>query len=299
MSTETATPKIATARSSWVIWIVPIVALLVGGYLVFRELAARGPDITITFSNGSGLEAGKTQLVSRGVIVGSVERIDLSPDLSEVKVRARLHASAAELAREGTRCWIVRPKIGVGGISGLETIMKGPQIELEPGDPPGAPTKSFEGLDERPLALREGYAYRLHFPHKGSISEGVPVLFRGVEVGVVKSVELAPDGTELIAEIRVDAPYFRLVRQNTVFWDSGGVNMKVGLLGAKIRTGTLDDILSGAIEFATPPKDETAPIAADGSEFRLYREADEDWLKWVAEIPLDAEEVSPDQSGKP
>jgi paraquat-inducible protein B len=268
------------------IWIVPVVALLVGGYLVYREMASRGPEITITFSNGSGLEAGKTHLVSRGVSVGLVEQVDLTPDLSQVRVIARLNASAADLAREGTRCWIVRPKIGVGGITGLETIMKGPQIELDPAPDPGAPVERFQGFDEAPLVEKDGHDYVLHLAHKGTVQPGVPVLFRGLEVGVVRSVELAPDGTELLAEVRVDEPYFRLVRENTVFWDSGGVNMKVGLLGAKIRTGTLDEILSGAIEFATPPKDEGKPVAARGSHFQLHAEADEDWLKWVTPLPM-------------
>lgn len=279
-------PQIVATRTAWLVWIVPLVALLVGGYLLYKEFAGRGPEVRVTFVDGSGIEAGKTPLIYRGVAVGKVEKVRLLNDQSRVEITARLEKSAQAMAREKTRFWVVRPRISTTGVSGLETLMRGIRIELQPGS--GPPAFRFTGLEEAPSrgGLGTGRIFYLHSPNRGSVQEGVPILFRGVEVGEVISVNLSRDASEVIFEIVVDEPYFSLVRPGTVFWDAGGVDLKLGLLGARIRTGSLDSILSGAVAMAVSPESAEVPAAESGSSFELYPEPEDKWLEWSAKIIL-------------
>ncbi len=280
-------PEIVPARSSWLVWIIPLIALFIGAYLITKEFSNRGPVITITFQEGSGLEADKTKLISKGVVVGVVESIQLSENLKNVVVKARLQKSMGSLAKTETRMWIVRPVFDASGFHGMDTIMNGPYIEVEPGQ--GKSQRIFEGLNQRPRNSQESHAYILHTDRRITAQPGVPVIFRGIEVGNVDTVQLSEDSTEVLVGITIEEPYFRLIRKGTKFWDSGGVDMKVNLMGARIKTGSLESILTGAVEFATPPSAASTPVAHSGSHFRLHQKVDEKWLEWEAsiELPLD------------
>jgi paraquat-inducible protein B len=286
--TEThPTPELSKPRNAWLVWVVPLIAVLVCGYLLYREFAEKGPLITVSFEEGSGIKAGYTDVLFRGVVVGGVEEIYLREDLSSVEMKIRLAKSATNLARQGTRIWIVRPEISARGITGLDTLMSGAYIELDPGE--GPPKREFTGLNSAPTQDAESRFFTLHAQEKGSIHEGVPIEYRGIMIGEVSSVGFSPDTTEILVEIEIDGRYGPLVREETVFWDSGGVNMKVGLLGAKIRTGSLSDVITGAISLANSPESAASPIAESGSHFTLHTEAKKDWLEWAVPIPLEAD----------
>ncbi len=292
-------PQVVGVKTAWLVWIVPLVALLVGGYLLFKELADRGTGITVTFIDGSGIEAGKTPLVYRGVAVGQVEEVHLLDDLSKVEVIARLEKSADAIAVEGTHFWVVRPKISPSGVSGLETLMSGIRIALQPGS--GPPARHFAGLEDAPSRGSKGLGriFYLHAPHRGSVQEGVPVLYRGVETGEVVSVSLSRDATQVLFEIVIDEPFAELVRPGTVFWDAGGVDLKLGLLGAKVRVGSLESILSGSVAMAVPPDSTDLAPSGDGTKFELYPEPEDEWLEWNSKIilpPGKAEDDKPDVS---
>lgn len=282
-----STPRVKVRRWRRIspIWIVPAVTLIIGLFILYREYVQRGPLITITFSEGSGLEPDRTVITYRGVAVGTVEEVGLSEDLDEVLVVARLLRSAAAVAREGSEFWIVRPRIGPGGVTGLNTLLEGPHIEVEPGE--GAPTLHFQGLVERPMNVRgPSTVFLLRAEQKGTIQRGVPVLYRQLEVGRVESVELARDATHVLVGIRIDEPYDSLVRDGTVFWDSGGVRLQVGLFGASFQAGPLESILSGAVAFATPPEAaEREPVPPE-TVFELEMGFDDDWLEWKPTLPL-------------
>ena len=163
--------------------------------------------------------------------------------------------------------------------------MRGSHIEIEPGA--GESCREFAGRSRPPIEQNaESRTFILHTPQRGSMNVGIPVLFRGMEIGRVESVSLAPDATEIRVGIAVDLPYHSLVREGTVFWDAGGVDMKVGLLGTRIRTGSLSSILSGAIELALPPESADAPQAGSGSHFILYRQPKDSWLEWTTPVSL-------------
>ncbi|CAM3038802.1 intermembrane transport protein PqiB [Rariglobus hedericola] len=271
-------------RRQLLVWIVPLLALAIGGYLVQREFATHGPRITIRFEDGEGITPNQTHLIYKGLPMGVVSDVALLPDFSGIELTIELNRSAAPLARDGSRFWIVRPEITAAGVKGLDTILSGPTIAVLPGT--GGPALNFTGLESAPPDNSSaGTEFTLHASRRGSLQRGQIILYREVSVGRILDVFLAPDATHVVVQARIDAPYDRLVRANSVFWNASGVDVDIGLFrGAKIRTNSLSSLLSGGIAFATP--EEPAPTAAAGTVFPLNDRAEDRWFKWTPAIPL-------------
>jgi paraquat-inducible protein B len=285
-------PRISRRPTLPLVWVVPLAALAVGGWMVWREFRHRGPEITIDFADGAGVEPDKTTLRYKGVSVGTVTAVDLKPDLRGVQVRLRLDKTATSLAREDSRFWIVHPEIGFTGVRGLETLLTGAKIHVRPGD--GAPATHFQGLDDIPPPenITAGRAFMLRSDRLGSLSPGAPVFYREVKVGAVETSRLADDAASVLIRIRVETPYVELVRTNSRFWNTGGASFKVSLLGAEFKTTSLESLFAGGVAFATP-EGELAPVASEGGTFTLSHEAEKDWLKWQPRIKIQPTEESP------
>ena len=267
-----------------------------------RTLHDRGPEITIEFADGTGVEEGKTQLKHKGGTVGVVSAVEIKPDLSGVTVRLRLNKAAAAVAREGSRFWIARPQIGFSGVSGLDTLLTGVQLRVRPGD--GAPAATFIGLDKAPppRASHKGRNFFLQGERLGSLNAGSPVFYREVKVGEVESSRLADDATSVLIRIRVETPYADLVRTDTRFWNAGGFSFKLGLLGAELKNTSLESLVSGGVSFATPEPGkggQLAPVAEENAIFRIQTEHDKEWLAWQPKIPIEPQESGPDQNPAP
>ncbi len=295
-----STPRITRVSTLPLVWIVPLIALILGGWLVFRTLRDRGPEIIITFADANGVEDGKTQLKHKGGTVGTVTAVDLKPDLSGVIVHLRLNKSAAAVAREGSIFWIARPQIGFSGVSGLDTLLTGVQLRVRPGNGPLA--TEFVGLDKNPPPepFRYGRTFLLQGDRLGSLNAGSPVYYREVKVGEVEASRLADDSASVIIRVRVEGLYADLVRTDTRFWNAGGFSFKLGLLGAELKNTSLESLISGGVAFATPEPSakngQLAPIAEAGTVFQLQTEHDKEWLTWHPKIPIHPEESGPDQN---
>lgn len=283
-------PQVSRRPRLPLIWIVPLVALAVAVWMVFREWRQRGPEVQIEFSDGSGMEVGKTTLAYKGVEVGAVTAVDLKPDLGGVVVHVRLERDAAGLARDGSLFWSVRPEIGFTGVSGLDTLVSGVRLAVRPGD--GAPATRFRGLDRPPAREeeKEGRAFWLVTDSLGTLLPRAPVLYRGIKVGEVETMRLSADAAAVLVRIRVSTPFVDLVRSGTQFWNAGGAPFSISLFGSHVRTSSIQAFLTGAIAFATP--EEPAEPAPEGTRFQLNPEADKEWLKWSPRIPI----VVPDQA---
>lgn len=270
-------------------WIVPIVAAIVAAYLVWDRLRERGPEIVIAFSDGGGLRAGMTPVKYRGVVIGEVTGIGLSEDHEQVRVKARLQRSAAGIAREGARFWIVRPQVAFGNITGLNTVLSGPEIHALPGERDAPRRREFAGLDSAPVGLESpGLPIVLRAERPRSIRPNTPVLYRGVEVGVVQKLDLGPNSTSADIHVLIFERYAGLVRQGSAFWNTSGVNVKGGLLkGIEVEVESLRAIATGGIEFATPSA--KAPRVRPGAVFFLHDAPQEEWLSWLPRIPVPAE----------
>lgn len=266
-----ARAEVSRRRGVSRIWIVPIVAVLLGAWMVAYTWATEGPTIEITFSTAEGIESGKTKVKARSVEVGVVESVELAKDLESVVVTAKMEHSAARLLREDSQLWVVRPRIGAAGVSGVGTILSGGYIELEPGEGE-AGRREFRGLEDPPVTPvgTPGLRLSLISERAGSISAGDDITYRGIRVGRIESVVLDTDAQEVRYEAFVEAPYEDLVRRNTRFWNTSGIHFSAGVDGVQLQTGSLKSLLLGGVAFGLPEGMEPGRRVRNGAVFQLF-----------------------------
>jgi len=258
-----------------IVWLVPLVAVLIGGWLVFKALSEKGPEITITFKSAEGLEAGKTKIRYKDVELGQVTAIKLSEDLSEVVLTAELVKEAENFLSVNTRFWVIRAQVGVSGVSGLGTLFSGAYITLDPGNP-GNIARHFKGLEQPPLVTTDlpGRQFLLKADSRGSLDVGSPVYYRKIQAGQVVAYDLAEDGHTILFKIFIDAPYHAFVYQNTRFWNASGFDFQLDTQGVRINTESLISILIGGIAFGIPQAEAPSTPAEAEATFRLFRNID-------------------------
>ncbi|HTD02618.1 intermembrane transport protein PqiB [Undibacterium sp.] len=248
-------PKLSR-KHDWLpslIWLIPIVAALVGLTLVVKTLAERGPSITISFRTADGLEAGKTKVKFKDVDIGLVQAITLSQDHSHVLVKVQLSKEAESFTAADTRFWVVRPRVAASGVSGLSTLLSGAYIGVDGGTAEERKSE-FLGLEVQPIVRQNaaGKQYMLHATDIGSLDIGSPVYFRRIKVGQLAAFDLDEDGKGVTLRIFIDAPYDKLVGVNTRFWHASGFDIQVNASGFKLRTQALATVVLGGIAFQSP-----------------------------------------------
>jgi paraquat-inducible protein B len=269
---ELPTPVIQSRR--WIprlVWVVPIAAAVIGISLLIRNWQNAGPRITISFLSGEGVQVGKTLVKYRDVTVGRVSEVVLSPDHQTVVVSANLSKDTAELLKSDTQFWIVRPRIGVGSVSGLDTLLSGMYIGMKTGTAT-VHKREFVGL-ENPPALSHGPRGRelkLHAPRAGSLGIGAPVYFRQFQVGRVIDENLLRDGGTLVT-VFVEAPYDDFVKPVTRFWNASGIDVKLGADGLNVQTESLAAVLAGGLAFDDGPGEAVPAAGGTRGEFTLYK----------------------------
>jgi paraquat-inducible protein B len=262
--------RVRAQRISWV-WLVPLGAVAIVLWLAWRTLSHRGPEITISFRNVDGLTAGQTKIQHRNVDLGTIESLELTPDMSRVIVHARMTRQAVDHLTENTRFAIIAPHVGVGGITGLSTLVSGSYVEMYPGKP-GEPKRAFVGLDEPPVLPpdSQGQAFTLLANDLGSLTRGSPISFRGVAVGEVEDYKLRPGNKGVTITAFVRSPYDQLIHPETRFWNAGGVDLTLGSQGLRIRATSWEQLLAGGVEFETPDEALAEAASPAGGVFGLY-----------------------------
>jgi len=275
--------RIRRRRLFRVVWIVPVMALAVAAYLVWQHMRSIGPEISIRFDDAAGLRIGQTPVNYRGVQVGEVSGIKLSADRKQAEVKVRLHRDAAPIATEGAQFWIVRPQLGWGNVTGLNTVLSGPEINVRPGTGETLVTQ-FNGLDNAPVAIGvTGLRLVLRAERPKGVRVNTPINYRGVEVGFVTRIDLAPNATSADIHILVHSRYAGLVRAGSAFWISGSVRAEGGILkGIELEIESLRTLITGAIEFATP-SEKAAPVKP-GTVFFLHDKPKDEWLAWSPKL---------------
>ncbi|WP_186128510.1 intermembrane transport protein PqiB [Burkholderia gladioli] len=264
---------VVTRRSGWLpslVWLVPLVAALIGIGLVVKSVFDRGPEITISFRSAEGLEPGKTQVKYKDVEIGTVKTIKLSKDLSHVLVDVQLKKEAEDFAVKGSRFWVVRPRVGASGVSGLNTLLSGAYIGVDAGRSPNTQT-DFAGLETPPPVTGDdkGTSYVLHGDSLGSVDIGSPVYYRRVQVGQVVGFSLDKDGTGVTFNVFVNAPYDQYVGTNTRWWQASGVDLRLDSSGFKLNTQSLATVILGGLAFQSPPNQSAGGPVLNGATFRL------------------------------
>jgi paraquat-inducible protein B len=248
---------VAQAKRRWapqIIWIIPIVAVLVGLGLLYKSIADRGPTITVSFNTGDGLVAGKTFVKFKDVNIGLVKTVILSEDHQKVIATIALDKDAADFARADTRFWIVRPRITASGVSGLSTLLDGPYIAADLGKVDDKSDK-FVALEVPPILTGDipGKEFVLRAPTLGSHGIGTPVYYRRLNVGQVVAYDLDKDGKNISIRIFINAPYDQYVTNDTRFWNASGIDVSLSASGIQLQTESLVAVIAGGIAFESPP----------------------------------------------
>lgn len=254
-----------------VIWFIPLVAVAIGFWLVYQNYAARGPEIIIEFKTAEGLAAGKTKVKLKDVEAGTVEDVRVTTDLQHVEARARMEPWAEKHLTAGTHFWIERPRITAGRVSGLQTLMSGAYVGMDPGQG-GEPERHFIGLEMPPLVTGTelGRHFVLRSPGLGSLNIGSPVIYRQIDVGRVVGFNLDPARDYVDIRLFIAEPYDQLVRKHSRFWNASGVDFKLSADGVKVDMDSLVSVLIGGVAFDNPATAESREPAEEEQVFPLY-----------------------------
>jgi paraquat-inducible protein B len=265
-------PVVTERGGPSLIWLIPLLTALIGAWLVVRTLTDQGPLVTITFRTADGIEIDKTRIKYKSLSIGIVESVSFSQDFSRVEVRARLNKDAAQFLRRDTRFWVVRPTLSARGISGLGTLLSGAYIEIEPGQ--GAAQTLFVGLETPPVVHSEmaGKQITLIARQLGSIDRGSPLHYQGIVAGEVLGHEMANDYRSVLIHAFVREPFDGLVRSNTRFWNSSGIDLSMGPDGMRLKTESVQSVLFGGIAFDTPDPQEAGDENTAGLVFTLHND---------------------------
>ncbi|THB78254.1 MAG: MCE family protein, partial [Desulfobulbaceae bacterium] len=271
-----ASPVIQKKRSISIVWLVPLVALLVGGWLAYKGLTEKGPVITISFETAEGLEVGKTKVKFKDVEVGVVKELKIGKDLQGVVLTVEMQKGAEPYLTENSKFWVVKARVGTSEVSGLSTLLGGVYIGMEPSRE-GQLIDHFVGLEKPPIVTSDmkGKHFYLNAGRLGSLDSGSPVYFRQIRVGRVVDYKLDDNGANVVIHIFIDSPFDQFVRENSSFWLASGLDLQLTADGLRVDTESVVSMLVGGIAFSSSLDDSIKAEAQENSRFTLYRTRDE------------------------
>lgn len=286
------------------VWLVPLIALLVAGWMLYQNWASQGPEITLIADNAEGLEVGKTKIKARNVEIGEVTAIQLSDNFEHAIITATLKQGSQGMLHKDTQFWVIKPRVGTEGISGLGTLLSGAYIEMEPGRQ-GEPPKHYTMLKQPPLSTAEDKGLRLQLFSTGlaKMSVGTPVHFRGYQVGHIESVGFDTEKEAITYRIFISAPYDALVNDAVQFWMTPGLSLKSSARGVEVRMDSLETLLTGGISFGMAKEGPAGDTVEDMSHFQLYSSkqdaADHRYTQFLNYVFMFDEDVGGLEAGAP
>ncbi|WP_422139612.1 MlaD family protein [Endozoicomonas sp. ALC020] len=272
------------------IWLLPLIALMIVAFLIWRTLYQHGLEVHVHFDSAKGMQVGKTEVRYNGLAVGKVARMTMTKDLEGVDVELEMDRQMQKYLRDNSQFWLVQPQLSVAGVSGLDTLVSGNYIAFKPSEK-GERQLSFLALNSPPTPGIEegGLSLVLQAEELSSVQEGSPVYYRRLKVGEVTRYALSPDNERVDVHVYIKPMFTHLVRKNTRFWNAGGVDISGGLTHLKVRTQSLISIIQGGVALYTPEWEEKEPKASDGTRFPLYDDYDaaEAGIRISIKFPLD------------
>ncbi|PJG58846.1 MlaD family protein [Aeromonas cavernicola] len=264
-----AEPLIEKRRWLSPVWLLPLIALLLAGGFLYQQVVSRGQLIEINFAQGNGILPGKTQIRYQGVAIGIVQDLELADDGRKIAVLAKIDSQARSLMRKGSEFWLVSPRASLTEISGLDTLVSGNYINVQPGQESNPPEETFEALEGPPPGYQaQGRVLHLTADSLGSIGIGAKLYFRGIEVGSVINTRLGKDNQHVLLDVVIEPRFEHLVKADTRFWNISGIKSSFSLAGVSVEAGSLSSILSGGIAFDSP---NASPESEKGQIFVLYK----------------------------
>lgn len=248
-------------------WLLPFIALCIGAILFFQIIQEQGVSVRITFANGEGLVADKTQIRYQGLQIGVVKKVNFTDNLQKVDVVANIYPEAKSILRENTKFWLVKPSASLAGISGLDALVSGNYITLQPGD--GDAQNEFIAETEGPIAQLNPGDLLIHLiaDDLGSISIGASIYYKKMPVGKVYDYHFTEDGKKVEIDIVIDKPYAKFVKKDSHFWNISGINANIGVSGLNVNVDSLNAVVQGAAAFDSP---NDSPIAEMNETYTLY-----------------------------
>jgi paraquat-inducible protein B len=270
-------------------WLIPLIAIAIGGWLAWDTLSKEGPTVTLSFETAEGLQAGQSQLKFKEIVLGTVESLDLTPDHSRVLVKIATTRQAESLLTDTTIFWVVKPRLFAGNLTGLSTLLSGAYVGMLPGETPGKPQRSFVGHEDPPVLETNvpGHTFLLKASRLGSISIGSPVFYRDLDVGTVLGWDIATMAGTVTIHAFVRAPYDSYVHDETRFWDASGFSLKLGGAGVDVQVESLKALLLGGVAFDTPDAKAETAASSEDHVFPLFKDRDAaDGASYTRQIPL-------------
>jgi paraquat-inducible protein B len=257
----------------WIIWLLPLIAALIGAWLVYKSISEAAIEISITFNNAEGIKEDKTKIIYKGVMVGKVKEMHISDDMRQARIIADMNRDIAGALNNGTVFWLVKPKVSLTGITGLDTLVSGNYIAMQPGQ--GKPQRHFDALAKPPTQEQyvPGLYINLSADQLGSLDRGSAVYYREIPVGEVQDYHLSGDLDSVDIQVHIDEQYMHVVKGSSRFWNASGVSIKAGVKGIDVRTESLAALIAGGIAFNTPDP-YVARQAENGDSFKLYADFD-------------------------
>ncbi len=269
---EVSKANISKNKSISSVWIIPIIAALIGLWMIFQYVTSRGPEITLILPDASGIEAGKTAIKSKNVKVGVITQVQLSDDYEYIIAKAQIEKTAERMINDETQFWIVEPHIGADGVSGLETILSGSYIELAPGRSDKSKSE-FNVLEMPPIAGPDTEGLRIVLTNSKAnlLSVGEPVLHHGFVVGRVEKTDFEYENSLASYQLFIYAPFDQLIFQRTQFWLDSGLEVKFGANGLDVKLGSLETLITGGVSFDVAPNIKPGPQITEAmTEYKLY-----------------------------
>ncbi|MBU2977440.1 intermembrane transport protein PqiB [Alteromonas sp. C1M14] len=253
------------------VWIIPIVAILIGGWMVWYQWKNQGPLITLELKSASGIEVNKTPIKVRDLEIGQVKKIALKPDLDGVLVTARIDASAERLLTENTQFWVVAPRISFSEVSGLNTLLSGSYIAMT-ADATGQEQFHFTALERPPVTPSgtPGLHVTLKSNDKFAYKPGDPIIYKGFKVGEFEEAKFNIDERVVYYSAFIEAPYHKLITQNTRFWNVSGVKLHLKSSGVKVETGSLETLLANGVTFGIPAGADSGSPVGENASFSIF-----------------------------
>jgi paraquat-inducible protein B len=264
--------QVQTKRSLSIIWVVPIIALLIGGWLTFKAMSEKGPEITISFETADGLVAGKTAIKFKDVEIGKVTKVELSEDIGGVIVTVEMTSGSKHYLTEKTQFWVVRAKVAAGEISGLGTLLSGAYIGCNPSTE-GEKKKHYKGLEKTPImtAGLPGRHFVLESKELGSLDLGTPIYYRGIKVGQVVDYDFNESAEAVLVKVFIEDPFHKKVRDNSSFWNASGVDFTMDATGIKMDTQSLVSVMLGGVTFDLDEHSQPGEEAEENQSFLLFK----------------------------
>ncbi len=269
-------PEFRAAQRWNIVWVVPVIAVMLGAWLLYRNFSAQGPQANVRFDTADGIFAGKTEVRCRSVKVGVVKEVKLADDLKSVRTLLEFETDSEHLLRVGTHFWVVKPRLSATEFSGVGTLITGAYIELDPGPSDADAQSDFTGLETPSATNRSvpGLRLVLTADEAGSLTVGSPLYYRGFEVGRIEGRSLGADGLKVSYDAFIGQTYSRLVTANTRFWNTSGIDISAGADGFRLRTPSFQAMVTGGVSFGVTEGDAPGKAAQDGQTFPLYRDED-------------------------